>query len=93
MKKAQDLGDRLVKAFDTAYVDGFPLNYINLKTGKTEFASWMRNKISLAEVGTLAVEFRDLSKHTGNETYAQKSEHIFEVLKEIQPDSGLFPKF
>lgn len=93
LKKAQDLGDRLAKAFDTAYVDGFPMNYINLKTGKTEFASWMRNKILLAEVGTLALEFRDLSKHTGNETYAQKSEHIFEVLKEIQPDSGLFPKF
>ena len=93
LEKAKDLGDRLVKAFDTAYVDGFPFNYINLRTGMTSPASWMKNKLLLAEVGTLALEFRDLSKHTGNETYAKKSQHIFEVLKEIQPDSGLFPKF
>ena len=92
LEKAKDIGNRLSKAFDETSTGGFPLGRINLKTGKTEHLKWLGNGMSLAGVGTLTLEFRDLSKHSGDDTYAKKSQHIFEVLKDLQPESGLFPK-
>lgn len=92
LEKAKDIGNRLSKAFDETSTGGFPLGQINLKTGKTEHSKWLGNAMSLAGTGTLTLEFRDLSKHSGDDAYAKKSQHIFEVLKDLQPESGLFPK-
>jgi len=63
---AQDLGDRLLPAFDSP--TGMPFMYVNLKTGAT------RGEISNpAEIGTLIVEFGTLSKLTGKPAYFDKA--------------------
>jgi hypothetical protein len=41
--------------------------------------------------GHQQIEFRDLASVTGNEEYATKSDHVFEVLKQHEPSDGLYP--
>jgi len=91
LEKARDLGDRLFHAFKTS--DGIPDGQVNLHDHSISTASWLAHKKVLAEVGTLQVEFRYLSKVTGNEEYATKSEAVFEKLKQIQREDGLYPYY
>lgn len=66
LKLADDLGTRLLPAFDSP--TGMPYRFVNLKTGKT------RDKISNpAETGTLLIEFGALAKLTGKEIYYDKA--------------------
>jgi len=88
LDQAQDLGDRLLKAFNTA--TGLPYGQINFVTGKGSNAGWSGGYAFLAEMGTLQIEFRYLAKATGNEEYARKAEHVFEELKKIEPANGLY---
>jgi ER degradation enhancer, mannosidase alpha-like 2 len=63
---AEDLGDRLLPAFDSP--TGMPYVFVNLKTGAT------RGEVSNpAEIGTLIVEFGTLSKVTGKPIYFDKA--------------------
>lgn len=59
---AQDLGDRLMPAFNTP--TGMPYRYVHLQTGKTR--DGINNP---AEIGTLMMEFGKLSKLTGKSKY------------------------
>ena len=59
---AQDLGDRLMPAFNT--LTGMPYRYVHLQTGKTR--DGINNP---AEIGTLMMEFGKLSKLSGNNKY------------------------
>ncbi len=61
---AEDLGKRLMKAFDSP--TGMPYRYVNLKTGATSGA--VSNP---AEIGTYLLEYGTLSRHTGNPVYYQ----------------------
>lgn len=88
LEKAVDIGDRLFKAFDSP--TGIPFSFVNLKTGKGENANWNRIGTSIAQAGTLQVEFRFLSKVTGNKTYAEKAEAVFEQLHALKRDDGLY---
>ena len=63
---AQDLGTRLLPAFDSP--TGMPYQYINLRTGKTRGA--VSNP---AETGTLILEFGTLSKLTGDPRFYEKA--------------------
>ncbi len=59
---ATDLADRLMPAFNTP--TGMPYRYVHLQTGK------LRDSINNpAEIGTLLLEFGQLSKYTGNDRY------------------------
>ncbi len=59
---ANDLGDRLMPAFNTP--TGIPYRYVHLQTGA------LKDSINNpAEVGTLMLEFGKLSKLTGKPTY------------------------
>ena len=51
LEKADDLGNRLLKAFD-ASPHGLPYRYVNLKTGAVRDP-----ETNLAEIGTYAAEF------------------------------------
>lgn len=63
---AEDLGNRLLPAFDSP--TGMPYRFVNLKTGKT------KDSISNpAETGTLLIEFGTLSKLTGKPIYYEKA--------------------
>jgi len=63
---AQDLGDRLLPVFNSP--TGMPYRYVNLKTGKID-----GNVSNPAEIGTLAVEFGQLSRLTGKPVYFEKA--------------------
>ena len=58
LRKAQDLGNRLLPVFDSP--TGLPYVYVNLHTGKTHGVA-----SNPAETGTLLIEFGTLSKLTG----------------------------
>lgn len=76
---AKDLADRMLPAFNTP--TGMPYRYVHLQTGK------LRDSINNpAEIGTLLLEFGQLSKITGNPVYfnvAKKA--IMEVYKRSGP--------
>ena len=63
LEKAQDLADRLLKAFD-ASPHGLPYRYVNLKTGAVRDP-----ETNLAEIGTYITEFGVLGELTGDERY------------------------
>lgn len=62
LQLAIDLADRMMPAFNTP--TGMPYRYVHLQTGKTRDA--INNP---AEIGTLMLEFGQLSKHTGDKKY------------------------
>ena len=76
---AQDLGDRLLPAFESP--TGMPYVEVNLKTGK------VRNpKTNPAEIGTLLIEFGTLSKLTGKLVYYDKAKRaVVELYKRRSP--------
>lgn len=62
LQLATDLADRMLPAFNSP--TGMPYRYVHLQTGQT------RDSINNpAEIGTLMMEFGQLSKHTGNRKY------------------------
>ncbi|HET7175990.1 MAG TPA: glycoside hydrolase family 47 protein [Gammaproteobacteria bacterium] len=63
---AQDLGTRLMPAFDSP--TGLPYQFVNLRTGKVKGA--VSNP---AETGTLILEFGTLSKLTGDPRFMDKA--------------------
>ena len=89
LEKAIDLGNRLFHSFDTP--SGIPYGEVNLATGNGRNENWLGKEVSLSAGTTLQVEFRYLAKVTGNDEYARKSERVFELMKEIEPEDGLYP--
>jgi hypothetical protein len=66
LKLADDLGHRLLPAFDSP--TGLPYVFVNLKTGKVRGV-----ESNPAETGTLLLEFGTLSKLTGKPMYYEKA--------------------
>jgi hypothetical protein len=62
LELATDLADRMMPAFNT--VTGMPYRYVHLQTGTVKDS--INNP---AEIGTLLMEFGQLSKHTGDKKY------------------------
>ena len=87
LEKADDLGSRLLKAFDSP--SGIPYGQVHLQTGKASNIAWVAHSALLAEYATLQVEFRYLARATGKKEYAIKAERIFEIIEDLQPQSGL----
>jgi ER degradation enhancer, mannosidase alpha-like 2 len=76
---AEDLGNRLLPAFDSP--TGMPFVKVNLKTGATQ-----NPETNPAEVGTLLLEFGTLSKLTGKPLYYDKAKHaLVEIYKRRSP--------
>ena len=88
LEKATDLGDRLVKACDTP--TGIPWNEVNLRTGAGRNEVWSPRETQISSAGSLQIEFRYLSKATGNKIYAEKAEHAFDALHSLKPPKGLY---
>jgi mannosidase alpha-like ER degradation enhancer 2 len=66
LKQAEDLGKRLLPAFDTP--TGLPYVNVNLRTGKGQGTD-----SNPAEAGTLLLEYGTLSRLTGNPVYYEKA--------------------
>ena len=74
LKKAVDLADRMLPAFDTP--TGLPLSSINLarRVGIPDMDN--NGWASTAEVSTLQLEFRYLSELTDDDTYWRTAEKV-----------------
>ncbi|GAA5821417.1 hypothetical protein JCM11251_004613 [Rhodosporidiobolus azoricus] len=91
LDKAVDLADRLLPAFDTP--SGLPLSFVNLAQRVGIADADNRDLISVAEAGTLQLEFKYLSELTGNAIYWQKVENVMNVIRSQPSKDGLVPIF
>lgn len=102
LKKAVDLADRMLPAFDTP--TGLPLSSINLarRVGIPDMDN--NGWASTAEVSTLQLEFRYLSELTDDDTYWRTAEKVMDLIKRnnlnphvatifMDPKSGMFVPF
>ena len=87
LKKADELGERLVKAYNTP--SGLPHGSVNLQTGGSTNFGWNGNNYILAEVGTQQVEYRYLARKTGKDDYEKKTMKAFDLMHDMQPADGL----
>lgn len=91
LDKATDLGNRLLGAFDSK--TGIPYASINLKTGKGVRSHVDGGASSTAEASTLQLEFKYLSKLTGEALYWEKAEKVAAIMDNNHPVDGLVPIF
>jgi len=89
LDKAADLANALMGGFQSK--TGIPYSSVNLKTGEG-----IRNHVdggasSTAEVATLQLEFKYLSKLTGEDLYWKAAEKVMLELDKNQPLDGLVP--
>jgi mannosidase alpha-like ER degradation enhancer 2 len=70
---AEDLGNRLLPAFDSP--TGMPYMYVNLKTGKTS-----GSVSNPAEIGTLVLEFGTLARLTSRRVFFDKAKRALTEL-------------
>ncbi|GAA5891356.1 hypothetical protein JCM6882_004669 [Rhodosporidiobolus microsporus] len=91
LDKAVDLADRLLPAFDTP--SGLPLSFVNLAKREGIADADNRGLTSVAEAGTLQIEFKYLSELTGNPIYWQKVEKVMEIIRSQPSKNGLVPIF
>ncbi|KAF9429120.1 mannosyl-oligosaccharide alpha-1,2-mannosidase [Entomortierella beljakovae] len=90
LKKAVDLADRLLSAFDTP--SGIPFASVNL--GRKKGVPGHEGGISTtSEVSTLQLEFKYLSYITGDPKYWRAAENVILKMKELDSLDGLVPIF
>ena len=82
LQLAEDLGNRLLPAFDSP--TGMPYVNVNLKTGAVR-----GEETNPAEVGTLLLEFGTLSKLTGKTAYYEKAKRSVVELYNRRSPIGL----
>ena len=85
LAKAADLGERLLKAFDTP--TGIPLNRINLRNGVVRRSAHVETCAACA--GTLLLEFGVLSRLTGDSRYENAARRALFALYERRSELGL----
>jgi len=88
LDKAVDLADRLLTAFDTP--SGIPFSDVNLRTRRGHAPKWSPDS-STSEVTTIQLEFRDLSRATGNPKYEEAVAKVSRQVHEQPKTSGLVP--
>jgi endoplasmic reticulum Man9GlcNAc2 1,2-alpha-mannosidase len=91
LNKAIDLADRLLGGFDTP--TGIPYASVNLKQRTGHGSISDGGSSTTAEVSTLQLEFKYLTKLTGDTAYWEKAERVIEALENNKAQSGLVPIF
>ncbi|XP_015734192.1 endoplasmic reticulum mannosyl-oligosaccharide 1,2-alpha-mannosidase isoform X2 [Coturnix japonica] len=91
LEKAKDIGNRLMPAFKTP--SKIPYSDVNIGRGTAHPPRWTSDS-TVAEVTSIQLEFRELSRLTGDEKY-QKA--VDEVMKHVHTlsgkNDGLVPMF
>ncbi|MBN3283984.1 MA1A1 mannosidase, partial [Polyodon spathula] len=91
-KKAVELGEKLLPAFNTP--TGIPWALLNMKSGIGRNWPWASGGSSiLAEFGTLHLEFMHLSELSGKPVFAEKVMNIRKVLNRLEKPQGLYPNY
>lgn len=88
LTKARELADLLMPAFATR--SGIPHGMVDLRSHSAG-GGWSGDNAILSELGTLQVEFRYLSHHTGMPEYESQSMKALQVMHSKNPANGLFP--
>lgn len=65
---------------------------MNLATGETA-EGWLGHSSLLAEMGTIQLEFRQLSHYTHDNKYAEAADHVSHLLEAMHPPHGLWPVY
>lgn len=90
LAKSLDLGYRLMPAFSTP--SGIPFSDTNLLTLKSHAPRWSPDS-STSEVTTIQLEFRDLSRCTGEEKFEAAIQTVNERVHDLPKKDGLVPIF
>jgi len=90
LEKALDLGLRLMPTFQTA--SGVPYSDINLNTRRGHPPKWNPDS-STSEVTTIQLEFRDLSRSTGNPSFEDVAFKVSKLIHKLPKTQGLVPIF
>ena len=101
LSKADELGTQLLFAFYTP--TGLPYGTVGLKSKTRYNPKWSRGASTIAEVATLQLEFKALSRHTANPAYDAVAQRVADYLRGMPargaafwPDDlprGLYPMF
>ncbi|KAL4218786.1 Endoplasmic reticulum mannosyl-oligosaccharide 1 [Mactra antiquata] len=89
-KKAIELGDRLLPCFNSP--SRVPFSDVNLRTGNAHPPRWGPDS-STSEVTTIQLEFKDLSRVTGDPKYKDAVEEVYNHVHEEPKKDGLVPIF
>ncbi|KAK5584295.1 hypothetical protein RB653_005903 [Dictyostelium firmibasis] len=93
LDKAKEMGDLLLYAFPE---DGspFPASSLVLATHQRGYPSWTGGCVILSEIGTIFLEFNELSKITGDPKYKEYSDKVVNAISKLRTDKpGLLPVF
>ncbi|XP_014366340.2 endoplasmic reticulum mannosyl-oligosaccharide 1,2-alpha-mannosidase [Papilio machaon] len=90
LDKAKDLGDRLMSAFSSP--SGIPYSDVNLGTRTAHAPEWSHYSTT-AEVTTVQLEFRELSRATNNPAYEDAVAAVSEKIHQLPKKHGLVPIF
>ncbi|CAM4828872.1 unnamed protein product [Rotaria magnacalcarata] len=90
LKRAIELGDRLLLNFNTP--SGLPLAQINIKRKKPSAYRWTSDSAT-AEVGTVQLEMRDLSRVSNDKKYENAADKLVATLHNQSKYDGLVPIF
>jgi len=90
LDKAIDIADRLLAAFQSP--SAVPYSDVNLKQRRGHAPKWSPDS-STSEVTTIQLEFRDLSRVTGNPKYEEAVEKVSKHVHGLPKTEGLVPIF
>jgi len=89
LRQARSIGDKLLPAFGQSPV-GIPTPEISFATGATG-EGWLGGSSLVAEMGTVQLEMRALTHHTGDQKYKAAADRVTQVLRNMHPENGLYP--
>ncbi|XP_006900720.1 PREDICTED: endoplasmic reticulum mannosyl-oligosaccharide 1,2-alpha-mannosidase [Elephantulus edwardii] len=91
LEKAKDFGQRLMPAFKTP--SKIPFSDVNIGTGNAHPPRWTSDS-TVAEVTSIQLEFRELSRLTGNEQFKEAVEEVTRRVHSLSgKKDGLVPMF
>mmetsp|Transcript_46026 Transcript_46026/g.81652 ORF Transcript_46026/g.81652 Transcript_46026/m.81652 type:complete len:513 (+) Transcript_46026:36-1574(+) len=87
--RAKELGDRLISAWSAE--GDLPYSEVDISKNVSKHVRWNGQSaiFGTAEVGTCQLEFRYLSYHTGDPTYAAFADRAFTAILDAAPNKGL----
>lgn len=86
LDRAQELGDRLLPAVQSPH--GIPYTDIEVRSGSCKFGA---GDASTAEGTTIQLEFKTLSRMTGDQKYAKAVEGVSDLFRTLPKLDGLVP--
>ncbi|KAK5581101.1 hypothetical protein RB653_001129 [Dictyostelium firmibasis] len=94
LEKAKEIGDLLLYAFPDDNNSPFPASSLVLATHEKSYPGWTGGCVILAEVGTIFLEFNELSKITGDPKYKEYSDKVVNAISKLPTQiPGLLPVF